>query len=97
MDLHFPLSFNQISYTLLNAFYTLFFNYYYYYSYRSKPSTHIKMNLVLLRILREVWLAFSSYSCTLALPVRYGALSGKIIIRNRQSLIYSERQTCGSC
>lgn len=51
------------------------------------------MNLVLLKILREVWLAFSSYSCTLVLPVRYGGISSKIIIIRETA----ERQTCVSC
>lgn len=40
----------------------------------------MKMNLLLLKILREVWQAFSSYSSTLVLPMRYGAKSGKIIV-----------------
>lgn len=62
------LSFNHICYILV------------FHSYRSKTSTHIKMNMLLLKILREVWLAFSSYSCTPVLLVRYGAISGKITI-----------------
>lgn len=65
----FYFSFNCICYILV------------FYSYRSKTSTRMKMNLVLLKILREVWLAFSSYRCTLVVFVRYGAISGKIIIR----------------
>lgn len=55
-----------------------------FYSYRSKTSTHTKMNLLLLKTLREVWQAFSSCSCTLVLPMRYGAKSGKkTIIREK--------------
>lgn len=64
----FYFSFNCICYILV------------FYSYRSKTSTHMKMNLVLLKILREVWLAFSSCSCTLVVFVRYCAISGMIII-----------------
>lgn len=65
----FYFSFNCICYILV------------FYSYRSKTSTHTKMNLVLLKILREAWLAFSSYRCTLVVFERYGAISRKIIIR----------------